>query len=93
MKLHNRKIKFPVQNRILEFEIDGQNITIDIHRSLKVSKGMLNKILHFAIAVHSHSNGDKYLYINKFTQEIRQIEPDINYVEMMEMEATNEQTT
>ncbi len=93
MKLHNRKIKFPVQNRILEFEIDGQNITIDIHRSLKVSKGMLNKILHLAIAVHSHSKGDKYFYINKFTQEMRQIEPDINYVEMMEMEAINEQTT
>lgn len=93
MNLHNRKIKFPVQNRILEFEIDGQNITIDIHRSLKVSKAMLNKILHFAIAVHSYGKGDKYFYINKVTQEIRQIEPDINYVEMMEMETTNEQTT
>lgn len=93
MNLHNHKIKFPVQNRILEFEVDGQNITIDIHRSLKVSKTMLNKILHFAIAVHSYKNGDKYFYINKFTQEIRQIEPDNNYVEMMEMETTNEQKT
>ena len=90
MNPYNRKIKFPIQNKTLEFEIDGQNITIDLHHSLKVTKGMLNKIFHFVLAVHSLNSNDKYFYISEFTKEIQQIKTHTNYVEMMEMEEVEE---